>query len=74
MIINNIISCDIGIEDNTHIHLYAYEFKIESPENKIIRENKIRQAKLDAICNDTEFIWLDEYNEPKIYEPYVHKI
>ncbi len=36
----------------------------ETEEEKAIRENKIRKAKLDAIINDTEFIWLDEYNEP----------
>lgn len=39
------------------IPLFLYNFVFgESEEDRIIRENKIRQAKLDAICNDTEFI------------------
>lgn len=47
------------------IPLFYVDFVFgESEKGRIIRENKIRQAKLDAICNDTEFVWLDEYNEP----------
>lgn len=60
---NDLIPVQPLSKPNPNITCYEYIIT-ESDIDRIIRENKIRQAKLDAICNDTEFVWLKEYDEP----------
>lgn len=65
------INYSIGFDVADGIDNYFYQLYMncfETSDEKVVRENKIRQAKLDAICNDTEFVWLDEYNEPTRYK------
>ena len=37
----------------------------ETPAEKSAREALIRSAKLEAIINDTEFVWKTEFDPPK---------
>jgi hypothetical protein len=55
----------VDIVYNNYNIFKRYFYKIESEEDKVKRLNMIREDKIQALINNTEFIWKAEYDEPK---------